>query len=115
MVQVVDNLHRSDSHIPVTSVLVLLLMFTTPQGRQHCDGKMRLAFMYNYWLVCREMCAKLCRYHSSSDGLRVGGDETIPHIFYTPQNKKMSSGPPQVPDPKIHGSFLRSGERAGGV
>ena len=36
------------------------------------------------------------RWHTSSDGLTMAGEHTVPFLHYTPQNKLLTFGPPQV-------------------
>lgn len=58
--------------------------------------KMRQDSMYQYFTACRASHENVDRLHLSIDGLRVGGEETMPPIFWAPQLDLMSFGPPQV-------------------
>ena len=51
--------------------------------------------MYQYYVACYQEVGHAKRFHWSLDGLRVGGEETIPVITYCPEVKKLCYAAPQ--------------------
>lgn len=52
--------------------------------------------MVQYSIACQELHKDIDRLHLSLDGCRVGGEETVPMIAYSPTLHKMSYAPPQA-------------------
>lgn len=67
--------------------------------------------MFRYYAACREEHEDVTRWHLSLDGVRVGGEETVPPIAFAPQIGKMSFCPPQAPWVSHH-EFYRNTSRS---
>ena len=59
-------------------------------------GEMRTHSMFQYWQSCVTACKPMDRWHASLDGVTVSGEHSVPFLHYTPQNKLLTFGPPQV-------------------